>query len=577
MNYASIDEWCDWHRSYNPLGNVGIFDAASTSTAESFLSDISDISVEWLKSQTAEGLVAETANAVWWYGQSLKKFRLGCVASQDETVRSFAQRDAEAAGHIVPVRHIARMKELLSRSLEHFGATIENANGRFGPGSVAERCDAFQKWEHAPDFSFDFRTVSLLRGGAWSKMGPARLCCVPKTFSKLRLISVEPLENSFGQQYVREAMLDAIHAGPLRGTVMDQSDVQYDFGRMRLGLSPWHGGQAERLQRELCIKASRNAKRATLDLSDASDSIGWRQVLDVFPPLVCAYLERFRTERYTHKALGEEPREMCMYAGMGNATTFVVETLFFWAAVTSVCEWLGDNTPVTVFGDDIICGNRAANHPLFEPELQKFGLKINRGKSGTSQAPGFRESCGTCAVAGHVLPELIRINGFDLERPEGRHDACQFVNRLAHVASDAPGLTTTYLIIADQIGADLIGSGVPNLGSWICDDDAEAVSLPWYPPSSDLLLRFGYQTAPSGEQISREPSHCSYQRLEAKLRVRRAKQSLLYRNHLSLSEAIGVIGGQLATSHKFGQKKSCVKIPVRGSSSFVRRWVPLHR
>jgi hypothetical protein len=83
---------------------------------------------------------------------------------------------------------------------------------------------------------------------------------------------------------------------------------------------------------------------------------------------------------------------------MGNATTFPVQSLIFWAVCVATLESSGFHQPneVYVFGDDIIVP--AVATPLIMETLAAYGLKVNQRKSFYIGA--FRESCGVDAYKG---------------------------------------------------------------------------------------------------------------------------------------------------------------------------------
>jgi hypothetical protein len=116
-----------------------------------------------------------------------------------------------------------------------------------------------------------------------------------------------------------------------------------------------------------------------------------------------------------------------MYATMGNATTFPVETLVFWALAHAVRlssdgigytnslfpEW-EDRKAVSVFGDDCIVPTHLA--PAYIEACEVVGFEINEAKSFYSSGPGFRESCGGDFLRGeNVRPVTIGTPGS--ERP----------------------------------------------------------------------------------------------------------------------------------------------------------------
>lgn len=181
--------------------------------------------------------------------------------------------------------------------------------------------------------------------------------------------------------------------------------------------------QCAYLQGRRAINASRGGL-ATIDLKDGSDRIGWVQVFRVFPSWLGTLMQatRSRCVDFDLTLPGEKSRkivtkELRMYAGMGNASTYVVETLYFWAVFTAIAERLRDYTPVTAVGDDIICG-QAASHPLFGDYVRETGLMLNAAKSFCSRGAGFREACGVAAYGGRQVATLIRIPGFKFDLTE---------------------------------------------------------------------------------------------------------------------------------------------------------------
>lgn len=262
--------------------------------------------------------------------------------------------------------------------------------GRFGPGEVAE------KWSHARRLA---KLVDWCDSPHWPEaplgVRDARACCarlsaVPKDYEKDRLITVEPAYNSFVQQQVRQIAQLAIHHSPLRGTCMD------------LGFTD---GAA--IQRRLALKASKTGKLATLDLSDASDNITWRQVQQVFPAWFTHLLGVTRSTQYVSPLNPTLKRDLYIFAGMGNATTFTVETLFFAAFVKAYARAWGLPQAVSVFGDDIICDSETASR------LVKEGFtffRVNAAKSflGTD---ALRESCGVFAYRGEDIT-VPKVDGY---------------------------------------------------------------------------------------------------------------------------------------------------------------------
>jgi hypothetical protein len=140
---------------------------------------------------------------------------------------------------------------------------------------------------------------------------------------------------------------------------------------------------------ELARQASITGDLATIDLSHASDDIQCNTVAELYPQDFVSYLELIRP---THFKVDGKVRLLHSYMTMGNAMTFVLETILFAAitraAVRSVCPDRIDQ--VSVYGDDIICPTAAVETVM--EYLEHYGFQVNREKSFYSGS--YRESCG---------------------------------------------------------------------------------------------------------------------------------------------------------------------------------------
>lgn len=336
----------------------------------------------------------------------MRKWRIApsefAKARQDEALDGFISRNNASRAlrgcETIPWAIASRMRDLLSWWLPE----TELVEGRFGPGACAER------WNHCVRFS---RCAQWLAELCWPEvpgghadMGAhvARLCAVPKQYDKDRLITVEPAYGTFAQQAVRSTLLESIHAGPLRGTCMD---LGYTDG--------------QRIQRALALKASRDKRYATLDLKDASDLISWEDVQNVFPGWVVRLLEVTRSDSFADPRSGET-HAMAIYAGMGNATTFVVETLFFTAYVKAFAWTRGlKGGLVSTFGDDVICTSEVARQLIDEGQAPCFMINAQKSFWG---ADALRESCGIFAYQGEDIT-VPRVDGY-LDNWDGALGLC---------------------------------------------------------------------------------------------------------------------------------------------------------
>lgn len=138
---------------------------------------------------------------------------------------------------------------------------------------------------------------------------------------------------------------------------------------------------------------------ATLDKSSASNLIAKGLITLGFPSAHRELLFSLRTPTYMpYKGMKGEGslRAYHMYAGMGNGTTFSVETLVFSAMCYAVSDLESphlnrNNAVFSVYGDDIAIKGRFAKSYIAFAEF--LGMKINRDKS-FYEGP-FRESCGS--------------------------------------------------------------------------------------------------------------------------------------------------------------------------------------
>jgi hypothetical protein len=379
------------------------------------LRDYDCTTVEGLKALSSAGIAALQKNSdlspqeaidILQYSQCLKKFRYGCTVQPAEMQAAWINRNSKTACQIDDSWVIAEMRKLL----EPIGPAFEQAvcDGRFGNGAVFEHVKPFARWNMIDNFSYNVRCPDDIRWWTSSSSTTARLCCVPKDIAKLRTITVEPCEASFLQQYTRNRLLIAVQVLPTSSAIPAQI---------------WGGGPE--IQRERCLRGSLTGDLATIDLSDASDSISWRLVQRIFPTNIVAALERCRTP-FVETQTGEII-PVHMYAGMGNATTFIVESLTFWALYTALSRWLRVYTPVSVFGDDIVLSCRVANHPLVKDYVARHGFDVNEVKCGLSAGPGFREACGLFAYQGKRLP-LLRIKGYDWRKAEDAVGLCSLLS-----------------------------------------------------------------------------------------------------------------------------------------------------
>lgn len=159
------------------------------------------------------------------------------------------------------------------------------------------------------------------------------------------------------------------------------------------------------INQELARVGSLRCSHATIDLSSASDTLNARIVWELLPNDWYSELESLRCSTGTNPETGETV-SWSMFSAMGNAFTFELESLIFYAVSKAACDELGSYVGrINVFGDDIIVPNSCATNVC--ERLSLCGFIINTDK--TYITGRFRESCGAHWYAGIcVKPFYIR-------------------------------------------------------------------------------------------------------------------------------------------------------------------------
>jgi hypothetical protein len=326
-----------------------------------------------------------------------------------QAVKDF--NDVESAIGEVNPSLLARFSHICSFVLPELDLVQEH-EARHGPGAVFEGYTSNQKWSEVYRrlLEFDDKLISIgydlpasllverLDGEQLPKSDPvgtcARLVTVPKSCSALRTITVEPCLNQFVQQGLNSTLRDHIKKCKVL--------------RHSLTLD------SQKPNQELAIEGSQVGNWCTIDLSSASDLLSLEVVKACFANRP-RFLEALLASRTPRVDDGCKTITLKKYAGMGNATTFPVQSIVFaMIAITSIVsssERVNYRTliraanDVRVFGDDIII--RTEHFQAFADWITSFGLKINQGK--TFSVGNFRESCGVDAYKGiDVTPVYLR-------------------------------------------------------------------------------------------------------------------------------------------------------------------------
>jgi hypothetical protein len=231
----------------------------------------------------------------------------------------------------------------------------------------------------------------------------SELVCVPKSLTKLRTISREPVALQYFQQGVRSSMVRYISHHPFLSHHIHLDD--------------------QTASRDLALEGSQTwGAFATVDLSSASDSVTTTLVYRLFRhvrPLVYALC--CTRSRYTKLSDGTKVH-MEKFAPMGSATCFVTMTVI----LTACCELALRRTlaseesgrdyrvPCTdlrrylVYGDDIVIHASLWGELLNILTALHFQVNTTKSYYAESFFANYREACGGEYMDGHdVAPVRI--------------------------------------------------------------------------------------------------------------------------------------------------------------------------
>jgi len=231
----------------------------------------------------------------------------------------------------------------------------------------------------------------------------AKLVAVPKDSRGPRLICVHPREAIWIQQGHRRLLMNAIASNPLTSGKINFLDQGVNAG--------------------LASLASMDRSYCTIDLSEASDRISLSLVRDLFGH-ASKYIECCRAKHC--QLLDGTVHTLRKAFPMGNASTFPMEALIFWAAVRAGirCQCGENCTDIYVYGDDIIVPVKY--HDAALRGLIRIGLKPNANK--TFLRGFFRESCGMDAYSG-VCVTPLRVRHWDVGSVPGKVSLCDLAKR----------------------------------------------------------------------------------------------------------------------------------------------------
>lgn len=312
--------------------------------------------------------------------------------------------DPAIAHHLMGIRKI--VKSILGRA-----PSLDALQGKFGPGGTfsdpAVRSTIADKMNVCPTITRPAKWFLLnWFGTAWyraqavsvPRRGPIlvkgnKFSVAPKDALKDRPIGSEPAFNIFYQLALGQEIRHRLRIGA--GIDLEK---------------------AQDIHKRVACEASITGRHATLDLSNASDTVAYNLVRLLLPPDWFELLNSLRSPftLFRHPDLrclagdravqnkGKGWVQLEKFSSMGNGFTFELETLIFYAITKYVEMMFLDCAvePLTlVYGDDIICNTEIVK-PVISI-LNYCGFDLNREKS-FWEGP-FRESCGGDYFAGEAV------------------------------------------------------------------------------------------------------------------------------------------------------------------------------
>jgi hypothetical protein len=357
---------------------------------------------------------------------------------------------------------LSRVRKIVSSLL---GPCPDLMDGRFGPGATfgdrGNLTTVPDKMSSRPTltpsaiyFTFPWS------GTAWAKACVAdgrdlafvrgnRFTTVPKDCTKDRGIAVEPSINLFYQLAY--------------GGLMKRRLSKAGFDLLR----------AQDLHKRVACAASKDGLFATIDLSNASDTVCTNLVKLVLPS---RWFDVMSDLRSSFTLCEEKWVRLEKFSSMGNGFTFELETTIF-AAITMACMEVKGLTPlpgenVFVFGDDIICPTEVFIE--VDTALRFLGFTPNEEKT-FSMGP-FRESCGGDYFNGvDVRPYFLK------EEPNEPQQYIALANGIARLGRQDPfdsgrsrDLRRAWFCVLDALPTNIRRlRGPPELGDLVIHDDDE--------------------------------------------------------------------------------------------------------
>lgn len=402
----------------------------------------------------------------WWEGEK------ACYRTNQRLSAYLPENRGLAFSHEREAGISAVIAEIRKTIFDWIGSgPPELVSGRFGPGATFSDRGGLttipDKMSSDPTLTTDaiwylpqwlgnmWGASFAQRQGKLSFVRGNRFATVPKTALIDRSIASEPSINGFYQLAL--------------GRVL----------RKRLRRVGWDLDRAQAVHRRVAGIASVTRELATLDLSNASDTVSKELVRLLLPQRWFEALDDLRSKRTLidgHWVMLEK------FSSMGNGYTFELETIIFAAITCAITRLTGVGKGVLgrdvfVFGDDIICLDGAVSEVV--AALSFFGFKLNEEKSFHGNSP-FRESCGADFFLGmNVRPFYLK----DVPKgPEGWITAANGINavseRCRDLGYDKP--KAAWFAAIDQLPSHVrCCRGPKDLGDIVIHDEEQRWQIRW--------------------------------------------------------------------------------------------------
>lgn len=281
----------------------------------------------------------------------------------------------------------AKVRDKIHHWFSSYVPTLRTAG--FSNGSTADSGPSFfRKLDYAiPDevyrvltrYPMEYSVYCILEGSkSYCSKSPCSLQFVPKSFTALRSICMEPAYMNLCQQFLYKDLELLLRSK----SYFAHHCAMFDQERSR----------------RLCRLGSYNGSFATIDMTAASDTITVSLVRYLFSGCPILDLLLALRSEITILPSGERYRH-CKFAAMGSVLCFVVMEIINVAACDVACELAGIRESDQVFevvGDDIVIPSEAYSAAL--ETLRSLGYVINYDKSYRDGA--FREACGEFSFQG---------------------------------------------------------------------------------------------------------------------------------------------------------------------------------